>query len=245
MKNGLLGYFKTFAILALTLSADLYAQNALLNGVPQAGTIPDANGQSSWEVNVSKGERFTILLSETAGGAGFNPRLEVFDTGGRIIGTDFGTTGARLDLAAEVAGNYLVRVVDNNLTGTGGFSILQVSPAAAFSIPSGDDGGTLPNGQAVAASITPGDIDHWTVDAVAGDRLIFQIAETAGGASFGPRMEIFTPDGQVLASKTDTLAARADIQVPTSGRYSVIVSDKDETGSGSATTCSQRKYRRL
>ena len=221
-----------FFVLTLGMLIPLSAQQAISNGIPESGSISGAADQASWQFSVGEGEAFSVLIFETAGGANFEPRLEVLDPAGRIIGSDTGAVGARLDLSAEVSGNYIARVVDNSLNASGSVSISLVLPAAPFTVGAGDQGGNLVSGQASTGVINRGEADHWTVDAARGDLIVFQISETSGGAEFAPRMDIYSPNGLIIASRLNTLSSRADIVTEVAGRYSVVVSDRDKTGAG-------------
>ncbi len=96
-----------------------------------------------------------------------------------------------------------------------------------------DDGSRLVSGQTVTGSIDPiGDVDEWTIFAGAGDDLFFTILETESAVELV--VTIRDPSGSVVASgSTNTGLNLYAADVPTTGIYSIVVSDSgnDETGS--------------
>jgi hypothetical protein len=78
-----------------------------------------------------------------------------------------------------------------------------------------------------------GDLDLWTFTANAGDRIVLQVGEVSGGAGFTPAMELFAPDGRRLGADSDSPVARLDAQAYLDGTYTVLVSDLNQSGTGS------------
>lgn len=208
------------------------AQVSLTNGWPNQGTIQVAGSSNVWTLSASAGDRVTLQVAKTSGGAGFSPSLEVFTPNGRSMGTRSGGVAARLDLQATETGGYSVVVKDTTSSGTGTYQLQLAQVPGAFTLPPGDEGGSLTNGANQQGVINVGDLDLWTVSANAGDRLTVQLGELTGGASFTPMIEIFGPDGAQLAIGSGSTAARASVQAQAAGTYVILVSDSALTGAG-------------
>lgn len=204
---------------------------ALSNGMQHDGRIA-LGDLDMWTFTGVPGGRAVVQIAKQSGGAGFTPQIEVFSPSGARIGISSDSTAARLDLQTDSAGTYTVLVSDKNQIGTGSYGLQLAQVPTAFTVPIGDEGGALANGESHVGTITVGDVDMWTVTANAGDRLVLQLGETSGGASFTPQVELFSPDGTRLSVASDSLVARLDAQVPTTGTYTVLVSDANATGTG-------------
>jgi hypothetical protein len=172
------------------------------------------------------------MVPKLSGGAAFNPRLEATSPMGGFLGAASGITAARLDLQADVSGGYTVTVTDAQQTGNGNYQIQLAQVPESFTVAGSDEGGPLTNGAAHLGTITPGDIDMWTLVANPGERIILQIAKLTGGAAFIPQLELFGPDGARLASDAGGAAARISAQAPVKGTYTVMVSAVTPDGSG-------------
>src|SRR5204862_1107717 len=129
-------------------------------------------------------------------------------------------------------GTFTVTVRDLNQTGTGTYRLRLAQVPGAFTVPVGDEGGAMSNGTNHQGTIEAGDLDLWTIAASAGDRIAVQIGEVSGGAAFAPMIEIFSPNGTRLGASSGAVAARLDLQAAASGTYTVLVSDGNQTGSG-------------
>jgi len=90
----------------------------------------------------------------------------------------------------------------------------------------------LTNGLSLDANLAVNTTNSHTLTAAVGDRIVVQLAKLTGGAGFTPRIEIIAPDGVVLATRSDLVAARIDLQADLGGTYTVRVSDLSRTGSG-------------
>ena len=93
----------------------------------------------------------------------------------------------------------------------------------------GDDGGPLTNGAMHTGTIDRGDLDVWTFNATAGDRIAVHIGEiTDTNGSFGPWIRLWSPTGATLGD-TSGVAADVidDIVAPVTGTYLVLVASYD------------------
>jgi hypothetical protein len=208
------------------------AQGALTNGGNEEGTLA-ANTAHAHTFLAIAGDRIVLQIAKLSGGAGFTPTIEVFAPDGVRLGVDSDGVAARLDLQAALSGTYTVRVSDLNRTGSGTYRLRLAQVPGAFTVPAGDQGGAMTNGVNHQGAIDLGDLDLWAVSANPGDRIAVQIAELSGGAGFTPMIELFAPDGTRLGLDSGGVAARLDAQAGTSGTYTVLVSDFNQSGTGS------------
>ena len=222
----------TFIGLVTMQISPVLAQSNLENGIEFTGEIDIATKSEEWIISADKGNRLILLVAETSGGANFSPKIEVFDTTGRIAGVDSGPVAARLDLQAAESGNYRVVISDQNNSGAGTYKIQLAQPPTPFAVSDGDQGGIMTDGSAHQGVISLGDLDRWTLPATKGDRFVLQLVETSGAAQFKPSLEVFSPSGRKIGQSSDTLATRLNFQAETTGDYSVIVSDTDKSGFG-------------
>src|SRR5262249_37361592 len=149
----------------------------------------------TWSLSANVGDHITLTIAKLSGGAAFNPQIQVTSPLGFPLGTASGNSAARLDLQADVKGTYLINVSDAVQTGSGNYQIQLGQIPEAFTVPTGDEGGSLTNGASHPGTLTAGDLDMWTLQAQAGDRIVLLLSKTAGGASLIPLMELFGPDG--------------------------------------------------
>jgi hypothetical protein len=226
------GGFLLLSLLVGLLARDGWSQSALANGLAHDGTISAAGETDTWTIAANQGDRITVQIAELSGGAGFTPRIELFAPDGAMLGADSDGVAARRDVQAHVSGTFTAVVSDFNRTGTGTYRLRLAQVPGAFTVPVGDEGGSLVNGTNHQGTIDLGDLDLWTITANAGDRITVQIAELTGGAGFTPMIELFSPNGARLGVVSNTLAARLDIQAGASATYTVLVSDANQTGVG-------------
>jgi hypothetical protein len=219
--------------LLITMLCASSSQGALSSGEPAMGAISAVGAVDSWTITASQGDRLVVQIAELSGGAGFTPRIEMLAPDGATLGASSGDVAARLDIQAPVSGTFTLAVSDVNRSGTGTYQLQLAQMPGVFTVPAGDEGGSLTNGINHQGAITLGDLDLWTFTANAGDRIALEIAEISGGAGFTPMIELFTPDGARLGINSGSVAARLDAQAAVSGNYTVLVSDATQSGTGS------------
>jgi hypothetical protein len=100
---------------------------------------------------------------------------------------------------------------------------LASSPAAAQS---------LINGGVVSGAISPvGDVDTYTFDANAGEGVQLQMADT-GQTTFIPLMWLYSPTGALLQAVNGQDVAAIYLAAPSTGTYTLEVSDWTQNGTG-------------
>ncbi|HYT59746.1 MAG TPA: hypothetical protein VEL06_06220, partial [Haliangiales bacterium] len=185
-----------------------------------------------WTVSASQGDRITVQIAKDSGGAGFTPMIELFAPDGARLGVGSGGQAARLDVQADASGTYTVLVSDANESGTGSYRLYLAHVPGSFFVPAGDEGGALPDGVDKDGTIFVGDLDQWAFTASPGDHITLQVTELTGGANFAPLIELFAPNGERKGVAQNASVATIDAAIEVGGTYAVLVSDANQTGSG-------------
>lgn len=206
----------------------------LTNGASHLGTIT-AGDVDLWTTTAHAGDRITLQLIKVTGGAVFSPQLELFGPDGTRLGHDSGSLASRVDIQAAADGTYTIQVSAITPDGAGNYQLQLVQTPGALSVPSGDEGGPLADATNQNGTITVGDLDAWTFSANVGDHIALQLAKVTGGATFTPQLELIGPDGTRRSVSQGLAGANVDVAIETSGTYVALVSDANETGSGTYT----------
>ncbi len=231
---GSFGWGRTWFALGAFLFFSGYAlgQGTLTNGIAHDGVISTAGEMDTFTLPANVGDRIVVQVAELSGGAAFTPRIDLYGPDGFRVGSHSGPSVARLDIQAHVTGSFAVVVSDLNQSGMGTYRLRVGQVPGGLTVPAGGDGGALTNGANYQGTIEVGDLDLWTVTANPEDRIIVQLAEVTGGAAFTPLVELLTPDGRRLAGNSGGVATRVEAQAALGGTYTVMVSDLNQTGSG-------------
>ena len=99
----------------------------------------------------------------------------------------------------------------------------------AFIIPGGDQGGPLSREGAGEGAITIADLDMWTFEADRGNAITLRLQELTGGGSFSPRLRLYDPTGQLLATHSHATIAQIAFTAADSGVF-VVVADNGTLG---------------
>jgi len=180
-----------------------------------------------WTFTATAGERIAVHIGEISEIDDFRPWIRVWAPNGATLGSTFGLAAAELgDLVAPVAGTYLIIVgsFDSGVDGTGTYRINMVKTQGDITVSDGDQGGALTNGGIHTGEILRGDIDVWTFNAVAGERIAVHIGEITDNDDFRPWIRVWAPNGATLGSTFGLAAAEfGDLVAPVAGTYLVIV----------------------
>src|SRR5262245_62386977 len=100
----------------------------------------------------------------------------------------------------------------------------------------GDQGGPLTNGAIHTGEIVQGDLDVWTFNATAGERIAVHIGEITDTDDFRPWIRLWAPNGATLGDVAGTDATVIDdIVAPVTGTYLVLVASFDSGFDGTGT----------
>lgn len=216
--------FALTAALTLAFSAQIQAQS-LVNGGTVSGTIAPVGESDFYTFTALAGERFQVRASDT-GATAFSPEIRVFTSGGTLLNSTWGAAAAGISASAPANDTYSVEIRDRSAANTGAYAI-EFTRA-----PGANEGGALPNGGAVASTITLGDLDSYTFSANAGDSLQLRIGDQLGN-TFSPEITLYGPFGNQLGYSWGGAAAAINDTAPVSGTYTVVVGDRNIDGVGS------------
>src|SRR5262249_15246034 len=139
---------------------------------------------------------------------------------------------------APVTGTYFVLVgsYDSGFDGTGTYRLSVVHTTGAITVSTGDEGGPLTNGATHTGTIVTGDVDVWTFDANAGDRIALHIGEITDTSDFRRWIRLWAPNGTILGDTAGVSAAVLNGAVaPVTGTYQVLVASYDSAFDGTGT----------
>lgn len=227
----------------------VYASLGTLTGMLEMGVTVTNGFLSQFERHVylfagSEGQRVTISMAGASGTV--DPMLTLFDPAGTPLATDDDSGGGSAALLREIRlpvdGEYIVQAIGG---GAGEYRIgLQptapepdqptptatpplgtVTPVAAAELL--DD-----HVPALGMIDRPGAFNRYFIDAESGDILTISV-RPAEGALLRPRLEIYTPVGELMTSTglgRDGQALIPSLGVIETGRYAVYVSDDGSNG---------------
>ena len=96
-----------------------------------------------------------------------------------------------------------------------------------FTVPGGDEGGPMTNGQNHTGSISVGDLDQWTFTATAAEAITIAISETGVAGTCARWIRLLSPTGTLVASDAGALVAQINQPLAETGTYTVIVGTAD------------------
>jgi hypothetical protein len=192
-----------------------------------------------WTFAATAGERIAVHAGEIADTDDLRPWIRVWAPNGAELANTSGVAAAAVDGAvAPVTGTYLVLVAsfDSGFDGTGTYRLTFARTSGAITVSAGDQGGPLSSGVVESGEILRGDLDVWTVSAVAGQLILVHIDEIIDNDDFRPWIRLWAPTGSVLASASGLAAADISGAVaPVTGTYLVLVATFDSGFDGTGT----------
>jgi hypothetical protein len=204
----------------------------LTNGANATGTNT-LGGLAMWSFTANTGDNINLRVGTT----GFDGWLQLFGPDGRLLvsGSYDGYTDAYIDdYTATNSGTFTVLVSSYNSEGTGTYALNLSQVPEAFIVPEGDGGGPLTNGANATGTITLGRQDMWSFTANTGDNINLRV----GATGFNAWLQLFGPDGRLLASGLYdgyTDAYIDDYTATNSGTFTVLVSSYNSEGTGTYT----------
>jgi hypothetical protein len=192
-----------------------------------------------WTFNATVGQRITVHIGEIIDNNDFRPWIRLWSPNGASLGSASGLAAGQIsDVVAPLTGTYLVLVAsfDSGFDGTGRYRLNFARTPGPITVSPADQGGPLTNGRAHAGTILGGDIDVWTLTAVAGQRITVQIREVTDSNDFRPWIRVWTPAGGSLGSASGLINAQiGPVVAPVTGTYLVIVGSFDSGFDGTGT----------
>src|SRR5262249_43638027 len=145
---------------------------------------------------------------------------------GTYLGNNAGPIASQLQLTANKTGTYMVVVAAQSTlaNGVGHYVVRLAKSPGTFIVPTGDDGGTLRNGEAVGGTIPLADLDMWSFVAAKNAQVSISLANPQNGSPLRPEARVFGPTGTYLLEVAANPAATGNMVIPTTGRYTIVVS---------------------
>src|SRR5205814_73421 len=132
------------------------------------------------------------------GATNFVPEIQLYGPDGALVGDAFTANGnfrdAELILRATNGGAYTVVISSHFPNNTGTYGLTLAQPPGAFITSVGDEGGTLTNGVNQAGTMELGDLDMWSLAAMAVDGIVLRV----GATGFVPEIRLYGPDGALV-----------------------------------------------
>ncbi|MCD8534814.1 MAG: hypothetical protein LR011_08510 [Verrucomicrobia bacterium] len=173
---------------------------ALTNGGNHEGAITMGD-MDAWTFEAGAGQQVLLRSARLTGNTSwFRPRILLFGPDGNMLGEgDPAEHDNLIHLTTPIAGTYFAVIWSHFAGYDGTYRLHFLNLPGGFSVPGGDNGGSLTNGGNHEGAITMGDMDAWTFEAEAGQQVLLRNARLTGNTSwFRPRIMLFGPDGRVL-----------------------------------------------
>lgn len=211
----------------------------LANGTNQTGTL-EIGDIDIWTFEVEAGDFFDLSISRSdVADTSFSPTIWLYAPDGEYL-FSYNTASFPATATAQVAeqtGLYTAFVSDFIGDEDGGYLLRRAHVPVPFELPEGDEGGPMVNGENHRGEIVAGDLDLWTFQAEAGDRLFVSLAEFIEGeeelSDFRPDLRLFDPDGVKVGDTDGPVSRFVDYTADKTGTYTVLVSDGSEYQAGS------------
>lgn len=214
-------YTGNYTLTSVVADDTIDADNvALTSGMSVSASI-DLGDIDTFTINAKAGDDLFLTIDETPT-ADTSLYVTLHGPNGELITSDWESNGMRIDTYdLPATGTYTYVIRDYYGQYTGDYTLTSV--VADDTVDAGNV--ALSSGQSVSGSIELGDIDTFTINAAAGQDLLFTIAETpTSGISY--LVSVHGPNGQLLDLDWSSSGYNLNVyNVPATGRYTYIVRD--------------------
>lgn len=182
------------------------------------GAVDSVGETHEYRISLAAGEAVEYAVADT-GETRFQPQVWVRSPSGVRGNWTFGETGSTQRFTAAETGVYRFEVsaYAGQGSATGAFALTVVRAPGEQHDP---DGRQLLSGQMVERELRLGDIDVFTIDAVAQASLVVSVGAQTPVEFFDPRVRVLGPDGKQVGEGASVVA-----RVSAAGRYTVVVKD--------------------
>ena len=217
------GLLKITGALLLAIAAfsspSVATAQELSNDVRVTAEITRSGQLDSYFFDASAGDIVYLTVADRDS-TNFSPSVRIFDPNAVLIVSDTDLTTVEVDgLVIAQSGRYSVLVQDSGADFTGIYTLnfVRVSGANEF--------GELPNDARIADTLALGDLDTFTFNALAGDKIHLNLADSMT-TNFSPDLRLHDPSGALAISDADLVTATIrDFEILTSGTWTVVISD--------------------
>jgi len=202
---------------------------AITSNIIKTGSFQQVTDMDAYTFNGVAGQRVVIAAVATGGG-GQNTELSLYPPNGG--GAEAITSGDRVDVQLARTGTYTMVVEEYSKAATGGYTVSFVNLGNGPFVGGGDtDGGPVASNQIVAGTISGvADLDAYQFNATYGDRIL-AVAVATAGVNFNTTMYLYPPGGG--AAIIGTSGDQIDVQLNTSGTWTLLVEDSGDDTPGS------------
>ncbi|MBX3734973.1 MAG: pre-peptidase C-terminal domain-containing protein [Verrucomicrobiae bacterium] len=196
----------------------------------------------AWSFDADVGNLVELRIAQLSGGDAFVPRIRIFDPAGNKLaeasgGSASSTSEGRISFRTPTTNTFTVVVDSATAEGTGNYRLHLVKLPASVATPASDTGGPLTSGGNHDGAISVGDLDVWTFEADADDKVFLRAAQTSGGTAFAPRVRVYNEAGILVGSaggagNSSASEARLDYVATEVGTYTVVIDSPAPEGTG-------------
>ncbi len=198
---------------------------ALTNGGVHAGEIELAD-IDTWSIEVDANDQINLSIVETLDNGGFEPFILLYDTFGRLLASDSGSTSASLSVFAPTKGSYIiaVREASSDVESTGEYDLSYNMVEDGSTVPSGSVLATLSNGGVVSGQFAGStDVDKFDLSLTAGQHVRLQAGDASSTSGNSPTINVFSPAGNLMSADSSGSVAISNFVAPASGTYTVAL----------------------
>ena len=195
----------------------------LVNGGSHNGAINTNDTSDTWTFHADVGESIHLRMGTT----NFTGQYHLFAPSGALIFSTGG--GGDLSTAYEAtnSGTFTVSVNSYFAGGMGSYVLHYAKIPGAYV--ASDDGSAMTNGGNHVGFIELADLDLWTFEAVAGDRVFLRM----GSSNVAAQCLLYGPDGTLLATSGGGGDVSVGYAATTNGTFTVLVNSYFAGGVGS------------
>ena len=195
--------------------------------LPNGGKVTDTIGLGdldSYTFDAVWGDAIQLRIADLSVNS-FVPQLWVYAPSGGLVASNWSGDVAALSFTAAATGTFTVVVADRNTPGVGAYDLYFVRA------PGANEGGLMTNGGLLAGTVDLGDLDTFTLQALAGESVHLEVLDVAATALV-PQVWLYSPTGALVGSAWAADLAILNATAPITGTYTVLVADRNGAGTG-------------
>jgi len=238
MRRVSLVFVSSLICAGLVFPPSALAQSALSNGGNHVAVL-QVGGLDTWTFTATKNDGITVSVGKVPSGSDpiFFPWIRLKSPDGSLLAYDYTSyssqNSAQVDARAPLTGTYTVLVanIGSNQVAPATYILTLAKTSGPYTISAGDEGGPLTNG-AHSGVLGVGDLDAWTVQAVANDSIVISLGKvpvSGPDPGFYPWIRLKAPDGSLVAydytSYSSQNSAQVDARASLTGTYTVLVAN--------------------
>ncbi len=207
----------------------------LTNGSMYTGDI-QVGDMDVWEFPATTNQTVVVRMGKFVNTATLTPYLRLYDPSGALL-SQFGISGSASEVTAKVTNNGIMTVIatDNSAyyTGDGAYTIKLAQSGAPIELATGDEGGPLNGSAEYTGNLEVGGVDIWEFTSCAGNIIMIGASNLTSGESLTPWLRLYDRAGTLLQTASGSQGARVTATAPSTGTYTVVLTDDSSYYSGS------------